>query len=190
MPDIDVAEVSVERRAHVERLVAKFPDEAACLLRERVGAAFKASFKHVPECLRESEAAMRAAWMRSKYFMLVESVLHEWEAAHSRAAAVCLPESQGKERKAEECAMIASMRLLDLTKPSYTHALQSSEARNLDKREDEFHFVSDFLFAVLLSHYRSAEELYRILRLDCMRARLGWCEAGAKLSECGCDDEK
>ena len=65
VPDIDVAEVSVERRAHVERLVAKFPAEAAGLLRERVGAAFKSSFKDVPECLRGSEAAMRAAWMRS-----------------------------------------------------------------------------------------------------------------------------
>ena len=86
--------------------------------------------------------------------------------------------------------MIASMRLLDLAKPSYTHALESSEARNLEKREDEFDFVSDFLFAVLLSHYRSAEELYRILRLDCMRAWHGWREADAQLSDCGCDDEK
>ena len=86
--------------------------------------------------------------------------------------------------------MIASMRLLELAKPSYTHAIQSSEARKLDKREDDFHFVSDFLFAVLLSHYSKPEELHRILRLDCVRSWNGWRESDAQLLQCGCDDEK
>ena len=84
VPDLDVTEVSVERRAHVERLVAKFPAEAAGLLRERVDEAFNASFKDVPQCLRGSEAAMRAIWMRAEYFVLMESVLAEWEVAHPR----------------------------------------------------------------------------------------------------------
>ena len=88
VPDIDVEEVPVARREHVQRLVAKFPTEAAGLLRERVDAAFDASFENVPECLRGSEAAMRAAWMRAEYFAVMENVLEAWELARPRGARV------------------------------------------------------------------------------------------------------
>ena len=80
--------------------------------------------------------------------------------------------------------------LLSLSRPSYPRMLRACEpSRSADGR-DEFDFISDFMFAVLLSHYAAAEELHRALRLDWVRTWAGWREAESRLAECDDDESR
>jgi hypothetical protein len=55
--------------------------------------------------------------------------------------------------------------------------------------QPDFAFVPGFLLAVLMSRFRTAEDLHRLLRLDWVREWAGWREAASVLNESTDDAE-
>ena len=68
--------------------------------------------------------------------------------------------------RADESAMIDSLRRLSLLRPAYADVVGRRHTPEVENRANDVSFVPDLLFAVLLSYERCVEDLHRILRLD------------------------